>query len=414
MIKKYFIGCTLIFCFLLSFFIPVCNAGFFDVTIQPSDLSINDVWLYNASVYSSDGSFTDFYMISSVDSTSEVEIDGKNYESFVINIGLEIGEYDLPSIMGIDFDFVDSIYSGCFYFAKNYNVTKSIIEGEVNFESSFSYGGKTYELYSSVEGKTVTIEKEVYNDEPDIIEKGSIWTVITKFIEIENTTTKTTYLQETNITTSNDYQTKTVTEYYECLGIETVDLDVGSFDSYKIRITYENDTNYTIRYTSSDVKNRVKETKYDVNGTVLQNYQLVSYDLGSESSEDLEMNIVVDDEVEANKNFDVTIKDESGKAIGNAIVYIENSLKPTYTDKNGVVTLKSPAEEKTYNVVAKKEGYKVSTQSFKVNASSEEENEDDNDKNKEDEEESWIPGFEIIILIIALLFLIIWKNFRKN
>jgi len=412
MVRKY-IGIFIVGFFLLNVCMPLTSAGSFDVSVKPSDLEIGDVWLYNASILSSDGSQSEMMLIASVDSTKNAEIEGETYDSYVMNLGMNIEEFIIPNMMGISFDLVDGSYTGYYYFPKNYNLSKSVIQGKVKLDASFSEGEQTYNIAFSIDGKTTIIESTISNDEPENISADSTWTVVDNVIEIEKLTTNTSVMGETNTTITNKIKEKNETGYYECLGIETVDLDIGSFNAYKIKITYENSTNYTIRYTSSEVKNRLKEIKYDANGTVLESYHLISYDLATESNQDLDMDILLDNQVvEPGEDFDVTLKDESGNVINSAIVYIENDLQPTYTDENGIVTLSAPSEEKIYNIIAKKEGYKVTTQSFQVQTSSDIDNNTTKDKEKDDK--SWIPGFELLGLIIAIISLIVIDRYKKN
>lgn len=120
--------------------------------------------------------------------------------------------------------------------------------------------------------KQVSVTEVVSGNEPEIIEIGSKWSTTERIIK--NTTL--TFMGET--TTETEEFTSTV--IYECIEVENVTIEAGTFYCYKVKKTIVNEEGYSVDYYSIKTKLPVKSVKY-LDDEIVSLMELVSYNVSN-------------------------------------------------------------------------------------------------------------------------------------
>jgi len=220
-------------------------------------------------------------MAFSVEVTGEdkVQIDGIEYEVFIargsgsIEEAGDIGSYELvPGSSNLEVTYYD---------AKDYDEGARKTIFEMSFQLQDTSDGTVY-TFASYSENTETI---ISGSRPYEISPGVTWSLTIKEVETETTLFSGGYIGDGEPETTWANRTKTIN--YECIGMKSVTVTAGTFETYEIKkTTLGEQGNYTLLYLSSTVKRDVKSVDYNTQGEMLSILELLSYDVKTIKNED--------------------------------------------------------------------------------------------------------------------------------
>lgn len=280
-IKLVSIGVLLIF--LIGSLISNASA---ELRKEDMDKSIGDKWEYKSTHLKNSNMTMVFTMSIEITGEDKTEIDGIEYDVQTAEVSGEIIDMSevLSKINILELSFIIDYtsISGIIYYSKeNPDTSKTVLNMEMGFKE------ETTDTELNFVYNTVTINRILSGEKPDIIDAGSNWIVTKKDEKIEIQTMSGSFLEltydpgYTNTTTTTKSETQTANSV--CTGKKTITVVAGTFEAYEINNSNLEDGSYRLEYWSSEVKFPVKSVEYDRNGSVVLIVELISYDIGSGS-----------------------------------------------------------------------------------------------------------------------------------
>ena len=245
------------------------------VNYEDLEFSVGDSWEFR----NTDESGMNMAFSVEVTGEDKVQIDGIEYEVFIARgsgsieeVG-DIGSYEL--VLG------SSNLEVTYYDAKNYNEGARKTIFEMSFQLQDTSDGTVY-TFASYSENTETI---ISGSRPYEISPGVTWSLTIKEVEAETTLFSGGYIGDGEPETIWTNRTKTIN--YECIGMKSVTVTAGTFETYEIKkTTLGEQGNYTLLYLSSTVKRDVKSVDYNTQGEILSILELLSYDIKTIKNED--------------------------------------------------------------------------------------------------------------------------------
>lgn len=198
-------------------------------------------------------------IVMEVNGTSSISVNDTSYDVWVMKMS---GEMSFSGPMGSG----TSRMNGTAYIRQTDLATvKAITDSET---TAASYG----ENIHSIDHTEITYDshKDDFNFP---IEIGESWVVTTN----ETIYSSSTYDGET----WEDTYTDTIITNYECVGMETIHVPAGTFETYKIRYQEEDSEYYDIVYYSPDVGTYVRMENYDETDEIVAIAELTYYQYGA-------------------------------------------------------------------------------------------------------------------------------------